>query len=107
MKGVKKTSSSPDEIQAWVMQSTTSIAALPSHWTSPEVRGLGIQTERGPIYPISSLVIQGTYPSSHFINVITKVNSKKKIKDFIEYLKSPDGQKKIADLNYIPLYRRN
>jgi phosphate transport system substrate-binding protein len=48
-------------------------------------------------------VAAGTYPLGRTLNVLTKGPATGNAKMFIDFLLSPEGQKVVAELDYIPV----
>jgi phosphate transport system substrate-binding protein len=69
------------------------------------VKAIGVGTDpKGPfVEPVEETILNGTYPISRFLYFYLGSRPQGKIKDFIDWVISPAGQKVVNDVGYYPL----
>ncbi|HRK05532.1 MAG TPA: phosphate ABC transporter substrate-binding protein [Chlorobiota bacterium] len=69
------------------------------------VKALSIAREKGqaPIAPNETTILSGEYPISRFLYFYLRERPKGKIKEFIDWVISPEGQKVVKDVGYYPI----
>jgi len=100
-----KQATNNDKMLAVALENKGALVYLPIGFAHTKIeKGVGIKMlELDGFVPSAESVANGTYPFCRPLLLVTKGPAQGKIKEFIEYLLSPDGQKIVADQDYIPL----
>ena len=64
---------------------------------------VAIDAESDYIYPTSDNVMDGSYPISRPLYLYTNGDPKGRVKDFIDYALSEEGQKIVLETDFVPL----
>ena len=94
---------SNNEEQAKIAQSDSAIGMLSFNWTNEEVKAVSLMDNGKEIMPTWEAVRQGSYPIVRKLNFITAGKPNGEIKDFINFVKGPEGQKIVEESGYIPI----
>jgi len=102
-KGADLVSGSNNEEQTKVALSDSAIGMLSLAWINQDVRGVGIKEEGKVIEPTLENIRNGTYPISRDLNLLTNGKPTGVIKEFIDYILSPEGQKIVEASGYVAI----
>ncbi len=92
---------SNNEGQTAVAQSKTAIIMLSIAWENKEVRAVGLDINGELIKPTYENIVNGRYPISRDLVLITSGVPEKKTREFIEFMLSENGQKIVEDFGYV------
>ena len=92
---------SNNEEQTAITQSDAAIGMLSLAWLNAEVKGLSIIIEGDTIAPSLENLINGSFPISRSLDLLTNGNPQGEVKDFINFLLSSDGQKMVEEAGYV------
>lgn len=96
---------SNNEEQTAIAQSGSAIGMLSNAWLNSDVKGLSIILNDGEIIaPTLENIINGKFPITRDLLLITDGKPQGKIEEFIGFIKSPDGQKIVEQAGYVSLY---
>jgi phosphate transport system substrate-binding protein len=101
--GARLVTGSNNEEQAKIAQSDSAIGMLSIAWINDEVVGIGIRDGEHVIQPTLDNVRTGRFPIARNLNLITAGEPQGAVKQFIDYLLSEEGQKRVAESGYIPI----
>ncbi len=93
---------SNNEEQTKIAQSDSAIGMLSYAWINDEVRAIGIRENKSIVNPTRETIRKGDYPIVRNLSFITAGEPSGEVKVFLEYLKSPEGQKVVEESGYIP-----
>lgn len=93
---------SNNEEQAKIAQSDSAIGMLSYAWINNEVKAIGIRDKKNTVNPTRETIRKGDYPIVRNLSFITAGEPNGEIKEFLEYLKSPEGQQVVEESGYIP-----
>ena len=97
---------SNNEEQTAVAQSDAAIGMLSHAWMNDDVKGLSIVLPDGrEIAPTLENIVNDSFPIVRNLLIVTNGNPSGRIKEFIDYILSPEGQKIVAEAGYVPLYQ--
>ncbi|MDR4507921.1 MAG: phosphate ABC transporter substrate-binding protein [Candidatus Brocadiaceae bacterium] len=97
---------SNNEEQVAIAQSNAAIGMLSHAWINDDVKGLSIILANGErVDPTLQNIINGKFPITRNLLLITNGEPQGKIREFIGFIKSPDGQKIVEQAGYVSLYR--
>jgi len=97
---------SNNEEQTAIAQSGAAIGMLSNAWINDDVRGLSIILANGEVVePSIQNIISGKFPIIRDLLLITNGKPRGKTREFIDFIKSSDGQKIVEQAGYIPLYQ--
>ncbi len=102
-KGADLIAGSNNEEQTKIALSDSAIGMLSHAWISDDVKGVGIEVEGKIIEPTLENIRNGTYPISRNLNLITNGEPSGFVKEFINYILSPQGQKIVEESGYVPI----
>lgn len=95
---------SNNEEQTAVVQSDAAIGMLSNAWLNKDVKGLNIKmTDGKSIEPTIANIINGTYPITRKLEIVTRGKATGSVKEFIDYILSPEGQKLVEDAGYVKI----
>lgn len=90
-----------NELQTAIMQSNSAIGVLSWPWLNENVRGLAVITDDGEIIePTKENIRNGQFPIIRNIELITNGQPSGIASDFIDFVLSEQGQKKVEDFGY-------
>ncbi len=93
---------SNNEEQTAIAQSNAAIGMLSLAWLNDKVRGLSIAIENGKtIEPIRENVVNGTFPVVRDLILVTNGEPAGKMKEFIDYILSEEGQSIVEEAGYV------
>lgn len=93
---------SNNEEQTAIAQSNAAIGMLSLPWLNDKVRGLSIAIENGKtIKPIRENVVNGTFPIVRDLILVTNGEPAGKMKEFIDYILSEEGQSIVEEAGYV------
>ncbi len=93
---------SNNEEQTAIVQSDAAIGLLSNAWLNKDVKGLGIIMEDGSVVePTIANVLNGSFPISRDLFVITNGSPQGKVKEFVDYLLSEKGQDIVEQVGYV------
>ncbi|MCR4289348.1 MAG: phosphate ABC transporter substrate-binding protein [Candidatus Scalindua sp.] len=96
---------SNNEEQTAIAQSGSAIGMLSNAWLNSDVKGLSIILNDGEtIAPTLENIINGKFPITRELLLITDGKPQGKTEEFIDFIKSPDGQKIVEQAGYVSLY---
>jgi phosphate transport system substrate-binding protein len=102
--GARLVTGSNNEEQAKVAQSDSAIGMLSVAWINDEVMGIGIREGRRILQPTLKNVRAGNFPIARNLNLITTGEPRGAVKQFVDYLLSPEGQTLVEASGYIPIH---
>lgn len=94
------------EAREKVVRNKGAITQLSASWVDPKlpIRAVAITSDEGKfIEPTLNNIVNETYPMRRPLILVTNGPAKKDALDLITYLKSPAGQKSVADAGYVKL----
>ena len=94
---------SNNEEQTKIAQSDAAIGMLSIAWINDDVVGIGIREGRQVIEPTLKNVRNGRFPIARNLNLLTAGKPKGRVKQFVDYLLSEEGQKIVESSGYIPI----
>lgn len=93
---------SNNETQTALAQSDAAIGMLSNAWINEDVVGLSIEIGHGNVIePTLKNIINGKYPITRDLTILTNGTPKGKIKAFVDYLLGEEGQKIVIDKGYV------
>ena len=101
--GARLVTGSNNEEQAKTAQSNAAIGMLSLAWLNDDVAGVGIVVDGRVMEPTLENVRNGSFSSARDLNLITAGPPRGAVKDFIDYLLGPEGQRIVAEAGYIPV----
>ena len=97
---------SNNEEQTAIAQSDAAIGMLSNAWINNDVNGVSIILANGEIVePTLENIINGKFPITRNLLLITNGEPQGIIKEFINFVKSPQGQKIVEQAGYVSLYQ--
>lgn len=97
---------SNNEEQTAIVQSDAAIGMLSNAWLNKDVKGLNIKmTDGTSIEPTIANIINGTYPITRNLEIVTRGKPTGQLKEFIDYILSPEGQKFVEEAGYVKINR--
>ena len=97
---------SNNEEQTAIVQSNAAIGMLSNAWLNRDVKGLSIVLNDGELVaPTLENIINGKFPITRDLLLITNGEPQGKTEDFINFIKSPDGQKIVEQAGYVSVYK--
>lgn len=104
-KGADLVLGSNNEEQTALVQSDAAIGMLSHAWLSKDVKGLGIiQNNANTIHPSLENIVNGSYPISRDLTIITNGTPKGKLKQFINFILSQSGQQIVQKSGYVKIH---
>lgn len=95
---------SNNETQTALTQSDAAIGMLSNAWINDDVVGLNIKLKNGSVVePSLDNIINGKYPITRDLTIVTNGEPTGKTKDFIDYLLGSEGQKIVVDKGYVSI----
>jgi phosphate transport system substrate-binding protein len=101
--GAKLVLGSNNEEQTAVIQSDAAIGMLSNAWLNKDVKGLAIKMGDQTIEPTMENIINNKFPIERNLSVISDGEATGKLKEFIDFLKSAEGQKIVEESGYVKL----
>lgn len=101
--GARLVTGSNNEEQSKITQSDAAIGMLSIAWINDDVAGIGIREGSQIIEPTLDNVRSGRFPIARNLNLITSGQPQGAVKQFIDYLLSPEGQEMVEASGYIPI----
>lgn len=101
--GARLVTGSNNEEQAKIAQSDSAIGMLSHAWINKDVSGIGIRTEDGVIEPTLENIRSGKFPISRDLSLIVAGEPNGAIKEFIDFILSPEGQEIVEKSGYVPV----
>ena len=93
-----------NEEQTAITQSDAAIGMLSMPWLNDDVKGLNIVMPDGSsIQPTIENIINGSFPITRSLYVITNENKSDKVKGFIDFLLGKQGQQIAQDEGYVSI----
>lgn len=92
---------SNNEEQAKIANSDTAIGMLSYAWINKDVKGVGIEDGKEIIEPTIENIQNRTYPISRNLSLVTDGEPGGIVREFIDYILSPEGQKLVAESGYV------
>jgi len=93
---------SNNEEQTALSQSNSAIGMLSNAWLNDDVKGLNILMDDGSkIEPTLANIINGTFPITRDLLIVTNGTPTGNIKAFIEYILSDEGQRIVEQSGYV------
>lgn len=95
---------SNNEEQTAIVQSDSAIGMLSNAWLNKDVNGLSIVlSDNSVINPTITNIINGKFPITRDLFLITNGNPDGNIKRFIDFILSKEGQKIVEELGYVSI----
>jgi len=89
---------SNNEEQTAIIQSDAAIGMLSNAWLNDDVKGLNIKmTDGTSIDPTVANIVDGSYPITRNLDIVTRGKPTGTIKDFIAYVLGAEGQNMVED----------
>lgn len=92
---------SNNEEQTAIVQSDAAIGMLSHAWLNEDVKGLAIKMNGKVIQPTYENIVNGTFPITRGLFVITRGEPTGITKQFVDYLMGVDGQKMVEVSGYV------
>lgn len=99
--GARLVTGSNNEEQAKVAQSDAAIGMLSLAWINRDVAGVGIREGGKVVQPTLESVRDGSFPISRNLNLVTAGEPRGAVKEFIDFIMSPEGQKIVEESGYV------
>lgn len=96
---------SNNEEQTAIAQSDAAIGMLSNAWINDDVKGLSIIIGGETIEPTLENIKNGKFSITRELLLITNGRPQGIIREFIDFIKSPDGQKIVEQAGYVSLYK--
>lgn len=97
---------SNNEEQTAIVQSDAAIGMLSNAWLNNDVKGLSIKMNDGTsIEPTIANIINGTYPITRNLEIVTRGEPTGQLKAFIDYVLGAEGQKFVEEAGYVKINR--
>ncbi|WOF16105.1 phosphate ABC transporter substrate-binding protein [Methanoplanus sp. FWC-SCC4] len=90
-------------VKQTVSQTPGAIGYVSMGYLGEDVNGLGILENGEVILPNIENVVDGKYPIARTLNMITRGEPEGLAKEYLEFLKSPEGQSVVEKEGYIPI----
>ena len=95
---------SNNEEQTAIVQSDAAIGMLSNAWLNNDVKGLSIiMADNLVVSPTLKNIIEGKFPITRSLLLITNGKPQGNIKAFIDFILSPEGQKIVEESGYVSL----
>lgn len=101
--GARLVTGSNNEEQAKIAQSNAAIGMLSLAWINEDVAGVGLRIDGRTLEPTLENVRNGSFPIARDLNLITQGVPTGAVRQFIDYLLGPEGQRIAAKAGYIPV----
>ncbi len=93
---------SNNEEQTALVQSNSAIGMLSNAWLNEDIKGLNILMPNGDkVEPSLTNIINGTFPITRDLVILTNGEPVGKTKQFIDYVLSDEGQKIVEESGYV------
>jgi len=93
---------SNNEEQTAIMQSDSAIGMLSHAWLNQDVKGLSIRmSNKTVVTPTLKNIINGSFPITRDLVLITNGTPKGKVKGFIDFILSKEGQTIVEEAGYV------
>ena len=102
--GVRLVTGSNNEEQSKIAQSDSAIGMLSLAWMNDDVVGIGIREGDEVITPTLENVRANRFPISRTLNFVIAGEPQGRVKEFLDFVMSPEGQKIVAESGYIPVH---
>jgi len=101
--GASIISGSNNEEQSIISRSHNAIGMLSNAWLNDKVRGVDVAIEGVAIAPTIEHVRDGRYPIARSLHILLPKEASPATRDFVQFLLSPDGQKIVEKVGYLPI----
>lgn len=101
--GARLVTGSNNEEQAKIAQSDSAIGMLSLAWINKDVAGVGIREGAKILRPTLDSIRSGAYPIARNLSMVTVGEPTGLVKEFIDFVLGPQGQKTVAESGYIPV----
>lgn len=95
---------SNNEEKAKITQSDSAIGMLSTAWMDDSVKGVALLENERRVEPNEANISQGNYPISRNLNFVTAGEPRGIVKEFIDFILSPEGQKIVEQSGYAPVH---
>jgi phosphate transport system substrate-binding protein len=102
--GARLVTGSNNEEQSKIAQSDSAIGMLSIAWINADVVGVGIREGGEIIEPTLDNVRANRFPISRDLNLVTVGEPMGVVKEFLNFVVSPEGQKIVSESGYIPVH---
>jgi len=102
--GTRLVTGSNNEEQTKIAQSDSAIGMLSLAWLNDDVKGVGIREGDEVIEPTLENVRRNRFPIARDLNLITVGEPQGKVKAFMDFIMSPEGQQIVAESGFIPVH---
>ncbi len=92
---------SNNEEQTALIQSNSAIGMLSLAWLNDNVKGAGIQISNEVVEPSKENIVNGKYPISRSLLLITDGKPTGAVKKFIDFIKGGKGQEIVEESGYV------
>jgi len=97
---------SNNEEQTAIVQSDAAIGMLSNAWLNDDVKGLNIKmSDSTSIEPTLANIINGTYPITRDLEIVTRGEPTGMIKQFIDFVLGAEGQNMVEEAGYVKINR--
>jgi phosphate transport system substrate-binding protein len=90
-------------IASYVAGNRYAIGYVGLGYLSDDVKGIKIVSKGTPVEPSVATVLAGTYPISRPLYMLTNGEATGLAKDYIDFIKSTDGQRIVTEEGFVPL----
>jgi phosphate transport system substrate-binding protein len=75
-------------------------------YATPEVKTLKLAKQKGqpPVAPSSQSALDKSYPLARALYLYSPGEPKPHVKEFLDWALSPEGQKIVTDIGFVPLH---
>jgi len=102
--GARLVTGSNNEEQTKIAQSDSAIGMLSIAWMNDDVVGVGIRDGDEIIQPTLENVRGNRFPISRNLNLVIAGKPMGKVREFVDFILSPEGQKIVAESGYVPIH---
>jgi phosphate transport system substrate-binding protein len=102
--GTRLVTGSNNEEQTKIAQSDSAIGMLSFAWMNGDVVGVGIREGSEVIEPTLENVRGHRYPIARDLNLVFAGNPEGMVREFLDFIMSPEGQEMVAGSGYIPVH---
>jgi len=92
---------SNNEEQTAIVQSDAAIGMLSHAWLNDDVKGVAIIADGKTIAPTLENIVNGSFPITRNLLIVTQGEPVGLVKQFVDYLLSTEGQKIVKDSGYV------
>jgi phosphate transport system substrate-binding protein len=102
--GTRLVTGSNNEEQTKIAQSDSAIGMLSFAWLNDDVVGVGIREGSEVIEPTLENVRRNRFPIARDLVLVVAGGPEGKVREFLDFIMSPEGQQIVAKSGYIPVH---